>query len=115
MFIPLAIDILKEPKTTTDTATPTAPTFAVPTGLDTFFLFYKSSLISITDSFLRFVHPLCYISCFSPGSTLVEVPPFSQFEVGSNFATVLDPVCEAATSFTRFDQLETNDLVPTDF
>ena len=44
MFIPLAIDILKEPKTTTNIATPTAPTFAVPTGLDTFFLFFKSPL-----------------------------------------------------------------------
>ena len=28
---------------------------------------------------------------------------FSQFEVGSNFATVPDPVSEAATFFARFD------------
>ena len=36
----------------------------------------------------------------------------SQFEVGSSFAVVPD---DAATFFARFDQLEVNDLGPTDF
>ena len=39
----------------------------------------------------------------------------SQFEVGNSFATILDPVSEAATFFTRFDQHEVNDLDPADF
>ena len=38
----------------------------------------------------------------------------SQFEVGSSFATVSDPVSEAVAFFTRFDQPEVNDLDPVD-
>ena len=34
----------------------------------------------------------------------------SQFEVGSNSATVSDPISEATTFFTHFDQPEVNDL-----
>ena len=62
-----------------------------------------SSLIFITNLFLHLVHPSCYISCFSPSLTLVEVPHFSRFEVGSSFAIVADLVSEAATFFVRFD------------
>ena len=39
----------------------------------------------------------------------------SQFEMGSNFATISDPVSEAAAFFTRFDQPEVNDLGPAKF
>ena len=39
----------------------------------------------------------------------------SQFEVGSNFATILDPVSEATTFFVCFDQPEVNELEPVDF
>ena len=35
--------------------------------------------------------------------------------MGSSFATVLDPVGEAATFFVHFDQPEINDLDPADF
>ena len=34
----------------------------------------------------------------------------SQFEVGSSFATISDPISEATTFFTHFDQPEVNDL-----
>ena len=44
---------------------------------------------------------------------LPSVP--SQFKVGSSFATILDPVGEAATFFVHFDQLEINDLDPANF
>ena len=40
---------------------------------------------------------------------LVPTTP-SQFEVGSSFATISDPVSEATTFFTYFDQPEINDL-----
>ena len=53
-----------------------------------------------------------HVSCSLPGSILT--PP-SQFEVGSSSAIVPDPVREAATIFTRFDQLEVNDLNPMNF
>ena len=53
-----------------------------------------------------------HVSCSLPGSILT--PP-SQFEVGSSSATVPDPVGEAAAIFTRFDQLEVNDLNPMNF
>ena len=39
----------------------------------------------------------------------------SQFEVGSSFATISDPISEATTFFTHFDQLEVNDLGPAEF
>ena len=39
----------------------------------------------------------------------------SQFEVGSSSVTILDPTHEAAAFFACFDQLEVNDLGPTDF
>ena len=39
----------------------------------------------------------------------------SQFEVGSNSATIPDLVQEAATFFAHFDQPEVNDLGPADF
>ena len=39
----------------------------------------------------------------------------SQFEVGSSSATISDPVSEAATFFTYFDQPEVNDLNPAEF
>ena len=39
----------------------------------------------------------------------------SQFKVGSSFAMVPTPVGEAAAFFACFDQLEINDLDPTDF
>ena len=39
----------------------------------------------------------------------------SQFEVGSNFATILDPMSEVVAFFTRFDQPEFNDLSPAEF
>ena len=39
----------------------------------------------------------------------------SQFKVGSSSTTVPDPVNEAEAFFTCFDQLEVNDLDPTDF
>ena len=39
----------------------------------------------------------------------------SQFEVGSSSATISDPVSEAATFFTYFDQPEVNDLGPIKF
>ena len=39
----------------------------------------------------------------------------SQFEMGSNFATISDPVSEAVAFFTRFDQPEVNDLGPAKF
>ena len=67
------------------------------------------------DSFLHFVHPSCYISCFFPGPTPVKVPPSSWFEVGSSSTTIPDPLSKAATFFIRFDQPETNDLDPADF
>ena len=35
---------------------------------------------------------------------------FSQFEVGSSSTMVLDPVSEATTFFTSFDQPKVNDL-----
>ena len=43
------------------------------------------------------------------------MPRSSRFEVGSNSATVLDLVSEAATFFIRFEQPETSNLDPTDF
>ena len=39
----------------------------------------------------------------------------SQFEVGSSFAVVPDPVDEAAAFFAHFDQHDINDLDPADF
>ena len=39
----------------------------------------------------------------------------SQFEVGSSSATFLDPVSEAATFFTHFNQPDVNDLGPAKF
>ena len=39
----------------------------------------------------------------------------SQFKVGSNSTTVPDPVSKAEAFFTCFDQLEVNDLDPTNF
>ena len=39
----------------------------------------------------------------------------SQFEVGNSSATISDPVSEAATFFTYFDQPEVNDLGPIKF
>ena len=39
----------------------------------------------------------------------------SQFEVGSNFATVPDPVSEAVAFFACFDQPKVNDFDPVDF
>ena len=39
----------------------------------------------------------------------------SQFEVGSSFAMVSDPVSEAVAFFTGFDQRKVNDLDPVDF
>ena len=40
---------------------------------------------------------------------------FSQFEVGSSFAIVLEPVSEATAFFARFYQPQVNDLNSTDF
>ena len=45
--------------------------------------------------------------------SLPTAPP--QFEVGSNSATIPDPMNEATVFFTRFDHPEVNDLGPTDF
>ena len=53
-----------------------------------------------------------HASCFLLGP-LPIVP--SQFEVGSNSATISDTVSEVATFFTHFDQPKVNDLDPTDF
>ena len=39
----------------------------------------------------------------------------SQFEVGSSFVTILDPVHEVVAFFAHFDQPEVNDLGPSDF
>ena len=39
----------------------------------------------------------------------------SQFEVGSSFAVVPDPMGEAAAFFAHFNQPKINDLDPTDF
>ena len=39
----------------------------------------------------------------------------SQFEVGSSFATIPNPVSEGAAFFARFNQPEVNDLDPADF
>ena len=39
----------------------------------------------------------------------------SQFEVGSSFAIVLNPMSEIATFFAHFDQPKVNELDPVDF
>ena len=39
----------------------------------------------------------------------------SQFEVGSSSVTISDPMSEVVALFTRFDQLEVNDLGPVQF
>ena len=39
----------------------------------------------------------------------------SQFEVGSSFVTISNPMSEAVALFTRFDQPEVNDLGPVQF
>ena len=48
-----------------------------------------------------------------PSGSILTAP--SQFEVDSSSAIVPDPISEAATFFTCFDQLEVNDLDPTYF
>lgn len=80
-----------------------------------FFLSPISSLIFVMNLFLCFVYPSCFISCFSPGPTLIEVAPFYWFKVGSSSAIVCDPASEAATFFIWFNQPEVNDLCPIDF
>ena len=52
-----------------------------------------------------------HISCSLLG--LILTP--SQFEVGSSFATIPDPVGEVTAFFTRFDQPEVNDLDSANF
>lgn len=99
MFIPLAIDILEEPKTAANTAMPVAPTSATPAA-PTFFFFLPyipQSPLQI-HSFI-FFHSSHYISCFSPGPTRIKVPSSFRFEFGSNSSIVPDLVSEAAAFF----------------
>jgi len=65
--------------------------------------------------FIRFVHPSCHISCFSPSPTPIEVAPSSWFKIGSSSTTIPDPASEATTFFTWFDQPKVNDLDLVDF
>ena len=57
------------------------------------------------------------VSHFMPYAFLTGPLPTvsSRFEVGSSSVTILDPANEAAAFFAHFDQLEVNDLGPTDF
>ena len=94
-----------------------APTSAIPTAPILIGPGKFSSFHSLPHSFiinsLCLLHGLLYhASRLLPGP-IPTAPP--QFEVGSSSATVPDPVGEAAAIFTRFDQLEVNDLNPMNF
>ena len=98
---------------------PTAPTYATPVtptpmGLG-IFLSLVFPLISILDLPLHIIHSSCRMSHFCSGLILVEVAPCSQFEVGNSSAIVPNLASKVTAFFIRFDQLETNDLDPTDF
>ena len=55
-------------------------------------------------------------SCYVLWSLLGLLPTIpSQFEVGSSFAMVPNPVGKAAAFFAHFDQPEINDFDPVDF
>ena len=89
-------------------AVPTAP---IHTSLGKFlfpYLFLHCLLASL--SFLN--HGFSYRTLRFSLSPFPTIP--SQFEMGSSFATVPDPVSEATAFFARFDQHEVNDLDPAD-
>ena len=144
MFIPPTIDIPEEPKAAVDIvmplapipATPAVPIFAMPTVLvfaiptahvsitaaaptstgPSMFFFLPSPSLSLSwIRFLHLIHSLCHIPCLLLGLILTVVATPSQFEVGSSFATVLDPANEAVVFFTCLEQPEVNDLDPAYF
>nr|XP_023874071.1 uncharacterized protein LOC111986625 [Quercus suber] len=89
-------------------AMPSAPVSAIP-----------STPIYVIPSELVFSIPSAPASAVPTTPILTGPGPIltapSQFKVGSSSAIVPDPVSEAATFFTRFDQPEVNDLDPADF
>ena len=118
------MDMPKEPKIAIDPTMPTTPisiASATPTlvGPDNFLTFTLSSIKTFIIAFISFLclllTGLCCALCSLLGPSLVEVAPTSWFEIGSNSATIPDPVSEAAAFFTCFDQVETNDLDLSDF
>ena len=118
------MDIPEEPKIVADPTMPTTPIFtasAAPTlgGPNNFLTLTLSLIKTFVIAFISFLRllltGLCCALCSLLGPSLVEVALTSWFEIGSNSATVPDPVSEAAAFFTCFDQAETNDLDPLDF
>lgn len=116
--------MIEESKATVGPAVPTAPISAVPTapipaGPSNFLTFVPSSIknfVIVPTSFLRFLAKGLYCALnFLLGLSLAEVALTSCFEIGSNYAIVLDLVSEATTFFARFEQVKTNDLDPENF
>ena len=118
------MDMPKEPKIATDPTMPTTPisvASATPTlvGPGNFLTLTLSSIKTFIIAFISFLRLLltgfCCALCSLLGSSLVEVASTFWFEIGSNSATIPNPVSEAAAFFTCFDQVETNDLDLLDF
>ena len=141
MFLSLIAETLEEPGAIADTgmptaappATPIAPVSAIPTALVSVVpsvpisTLPTGSILTGPDEFLFpylllhfFLVSLSFLDhgfsyhalCFMLSLLLIVL---SQFEVGNSFVTVPNPMSEAATFFTRFDQPEVNDLDPIDF
>ena len=112
----------------TTPATPIAPVSAIPTVLVSavpLYLFlpfpqlpFSRVLVSFSTSPLffscKFIAPNLWflVSCSLLG-LLPTIP--SQFKVGSSFATIPDPIGEAAAFFACFDKPEINNLDPANF
>ena len=92
---------------------PTAPIITAPGELS-FSLFLSSFLpLGFVSSSFFFTKVSHFMPCAFLTGPLPTVP--SQFEVGSNSVTILDPANETAAFFARFDQPEVNDLGPANF
>ena len=144
IFILLIVETFKEPEVAADTrmpiatspatpttlvsAIPTSPVSTIPVSVTVTAPVFAILMTPIFTSLGEFSHLLphfflvssllldhdfsYYVSCSLLG-LLPTVP--SEFDVGISFAMIPDPVSEAATFFTHFDQPEVNDLDPANF
>ncbi|KAL0001492.1 hypothetical protein SO802_015273 [Lithocarpus litseifolius] len=55
------------------------------------------------------------LTLVGPGPSLTKLAPTSRFEIGSNYATIPNPVGEAISFFNHFEQAEANELDTVDF
>lgn len=117
----------EESKATIGPTMPTAPISIIPTTLIPaslgnfltlvpFFNYNFFFFVIMPISFLRLLAEGLYCALnlhSSPSPT--EVAPTTRFEIGSSSTTVPNPVGDAAAFLACFEQVENNDLDPTNF